>query len=422
MVSYHLDKFDFNNLTFDNNNFIQKNVDFTIKNDKRFDTEKLYILKYNRDKLCNEYYNSHGKYRSIIFSDNKLVGFSPPKSINFEEFKNTYKEDECLAEDFIDGTMVNVFYFNNAWEISTKSCIGGNVSFFINEYENNEKNTFKSLFFECCKNANLNIENLEKQFSYTFVFQHPRNRIVTPIQNTMLYCIRIYSFNDNVVNEVPFEYFYENYPCFKDVSIYLPNRYHINSYDELINYYRSKDMPYYCVGIMIYHKDGARTKIRNPNYETIRKLRGNQPKLEYQYLCLRQENNVKQFLLYYPEFKIYFSEYKDKMHNFTNILYNLYKECFIFKLKKLKDIEFQYKIHIYNLHNIYLTELRLKQENINKNIVINYVNNLQPSQQMFALNFIFRKQKVLIHNKPSLNQMNQTDQTDQTDQMEIIST
>lgn len=405
MVSYHLNNFDFTNstfidlnfinLSFNSDSFIQNNSKFIIKKDNSYLNNKIYIIKYNKDTLSIEDYSTIGKYRSVIFSDNKLLAYSPCKSIKLEDFRNKFKETECFAEDFIDGTMINLFYVNNTWEISTKSCIGGNVSFFINEYNTNESNTFKSLFFECCKNANLNIEELEKKFSYTFVFQHPNNRIVTPINNTMLYCIRIYSFNNNLVNEVPFNYFYENYSCFKNTGVHLPMRYPINSYDEFINYYGSENTPYYCVGIMIYAPDGTRTKIRNPNYEIIRRLRGNQPKLEYQYLCLRKENKVKEFLLYYPEHKIHFLEYKNKMHNFTNTLYNLYKECFIFKLKNLKEYDFQYKIHIYNLHNLYLNMLRPNNENISKNAVIKYVNNLHPSQQMFAINYELRNTKML---------------------------
>ena len=198
--------------------------------------------------------------------------------------------------------------------------------------------------------------------------------------------------------EIPFEYFYKKYLFLINTRVCLPMRYPITSYDEFINYYGSENTPYYCVGIMIYGPDGTRTKIRNPNYEIIRKLRGNQPKLEYQYLCLRKENKVKQFLIYYPEYKKHFLEYKNKMHNFTNILYNLYKECFIFKLKKLKEYDFQYKIHIYNLHNIYLNELRPNNENISKTAVIKYVNNLHPSQQMFAINYELRNTKTNITN------------------------
>ena len=65
--------------------------------------------------------------------------------------------------------------------------------------------------------------------------------------------------------------------------------------------------PYNIVGVMIYAPDGTRTKLRNPNYEDIRKLRGNQAKLQYQYLTLRQNGKMKDFLIYYPEYKKIFS-------------------------------------------------------------------------------------------------------------------
>ena len=68
------------------------------------------------------------------------------------------------------------------------------------------------------------------------------------------------------------EFNYSPYDCFKNTEVYLPNRYPITSYDELLNYYGSQNTPYYCVGIMLYNKNGVRTKIRNPNYEIIRKL------------------------------------------------------------------------------------------------------------------------------------------------------
>ena len=142
---------------------------------------------------------------------------------------------------------------------------------------------------------------------------------------------------------------------------------------------------------MLYNKNGVRTKIRNPNYEIIRKLRGNHPKLQYQYLCLRKENKVREFLNYYPEYKKSFSEYKTKMHEFTNSLYTNYKECFIFKLKSLKLYDFQYKIHMFNIHKIYLEKLRPNNENISKQIIIDYVNELHPAQQMFSINYELRK-------------------------------
>ena len=390
MVTHSLNILDFNN--FNINEFSKQNTSLSIKNNNVALNKNLYLIKYNKEQLKNNY--NYSKFRSVIVSDNNVVSFSPPKSLDFKVFSEHNNAFDCYAEDFIDGTMINLFYYNDSWEISTKSSIGGNVNFFINEYNQEIKDriTFKNMFLECCKNANLNIDNMEKSFSYTFVIQHPENRIVTPIINTQLFCVRIYSFSNNIVNEVPFDYFYNNYSCFHNTSVFIPMRYPINSYDELMNYYGSENTPYYCVGIMIYNKNGERTKIRNPNYEMIRKLRGNQPKLQYQYFCLRKENKVREFLNYYPEYKKSFYNYKSQMHDFTTKLYTNYKECFIFKLKNLKNYDFQYKIHMYNIHKIYLEKLRPENNNISRNTIIEYVNSLHPAQQMFAINYELRNE------------------------------
>tara|TARA_R110002074_G_scaffold208550_2_gene377304 strand:+ start:8457 stop:9638 length:1182 start_codon:yes stop_codon:yes gene_type:complete len=390
MVTHSLNILDFNN--FNINEFSKQNNSLSIKNTNVALNKNLYLIKYNKQELKNNYNLSN--LRSVIISDTNIISFSPPKSFDFTVFSDHNNATDCYAEDFIDGTMINLFYYNDNWEISTKSSIGGNVNFFINDYndEPKDKITFKNMFLECCKNANLDIENMEKSFSYTFVIQHPENRIVTPIINTQLFCIRIYRFSNNLVNEVPFDYFYNNYSCFHNTSVMIPMRYPINSYDELMNYYGSENTPYYCVGIMIYNKNGERTKIRNPNYEMIRKLRGNQPKLQYQYFCLRKENKVREFLNYYPEYKQSFYSYKTQMHSFTSKLYANYKECFIFKLKNLKSYDFQYKIHMYNIHKIYLEKLRAENSNISKNTIIEYVNGLHPAQQMFAINYELRNE------------------------------
>ena len=399
MVTHHLDNLDFNN--FNINDFLEKNKTLCVKNKNISLNNDIYLIKYNKEELKNNSENydnksiyDYSKYRSVIISNNKIISFSPPKSLDFKYFTENNLANDCYAEDFIDGTMINLFYYNDNWEISTKSSIGGNVLFFINDLSesSDERNTFKKMFLECCKNANLEIDTLEKSYSYTFVIQHPENRIVTPITNTQLWCIKIYKYNNNNIDEVPFDYFYNNYSCFHDTSIYVPMRYPVNSYEELVNYYGSENTPYFCVGIMIYNKNGDRTKIRNPNYEIIRKLRGNQPKLQYQYLCLRKENKVKDFLNFYPEYKSYFYSYKSKMHEFTAKLYTNYKECFIFKLKVLKDYNFEYKIHMYNIHKIYLEKLKPLNENISKGIIIEYVNNLHPAQQMFAMNYNLRNE------------------------------
>ncbi len=47
-------------------------------------------------------------------------------------------------------------------------------------------------------------------------------------------------------------------------------------------------------------------------------MRGNNPKLQYNYLCLKQENKVKEFLQYYPEHNVIFNKFKNFSYVYNN--------------------------------------------------------------------------------------------------------
>jgi hypothetical protein len=64
-----------------------------------------------------------------------------------------------------------------------------------------------------------------------------------------------------------------------------------------------------------------------------------------------------------------------------------YISCFVRKEKPLKEYEFEYKTHMYKLHEKYKTELKPNQKAIDKKFVIDYVNALHPAQQMFLINY-----------------------------------
>ena len=97
-----------------------------IMNNKTYD-----IFKYDKNILTSDMVNSIGLYRSIICHNNKILAFSPPKSLNINIFMNLHSENECLAEEFVEGTMINLFYDDSIdkWEIASKSTVGGNITF-----------------------------------------------------------------------------------------------------------------------------------------------------------------------------------------------------------------------------------------------------------------------------------------------------
>jgi len=164
---------------------------------------------------------------------------------------------------------------------------------------------------------------------------------------------------------------------------------------DLIDRYASMNTSYDILGVVFHNTEtGERTKIRNPVYEQVRQLRGNQPKLQYQYLSLRKEGKVSDFLKYFPENKKDFSVFREQIHLFTNTLYSNYVSCYIKKEKPLMAFSEQYRTHMFNIHKHYLDDLKEQKLYVSNTVVIKYVNNIHPSLLMFCLNFQMRKRSV----------------------------
>merc|ERR1711976_420864 len=67
--------------------------------------------------------------------------------------------------------MINLWYYNDEWNISTRSKIGAECKWYSNK-------TFKELFYEAVERDNLQIESLNKKFCHSFLLKHQENRIV----------------------------------------------------------------------------------------------------------------------------------------------------------------------------------------------------------------------------------------------------
>ena len=345
------------------------------------------ILKYNKDKLNYDNILFNGLARSIIYKDNKLISYSPAKSLNLDHFKSLTNNNLVFAEEFIEGTMINLFYDKKRekWEIATKSSIGGKM-FYVQG-----RKTFGELFWDAFLSQNLNLEEFNKNYSYSLVFQHPENKYILPILEKRIYLIAIYQIEDDKV----FELGRNDYPEIGDFlsKFYFPCQFKFENYEYLENLYGSNNTDINLMGIMIKDESGLRTKIRNPNYEYLKSLKGNCSKNQFHYYTLRKLNKVKEFLNYFPDYYSEFGIYRKQIHIFTRKLYQYYSACYIKKEKPLADFPSQYRIHIYNLHQEYLN-IREKGGYINPQKVQDYVNNIDPAKLMYTINFDLRKKNI----------------------------
>ncbi len=387
----------------DKNSDAQKNLDTLHLKCKKFTHNGIQynVLKYNKALMTDDAVLTSGLFRSVIFYDGKIRAFAPPKSLSEDKYMTAYSPADGFAEEFIEGTMINVFFVpelgdDGEWEISTRSGVGGRMTYFQNGAIDAE-DTFRYMFLDACSKANLVFDNLDRKYSYTFVLQHPNNRIVAPFYETNLYLVAAYQMDNDAytVTEVPRQ---EQIDIVASTGVKIPGRFDFDSYDELREKWASGNTDYKTVGIMLKNKtNGERSKMRNPNYEQVRQLRGNQPKLQYHYIALRQQGKVGEYLKYFGEAKKPFSEFREHIHTFTNQLHQNYIDCYVKKKQALVDYPAQYKPHMYSLHAKYLNELCSSGRYITRRYVVEYVNGLHPARLMFTLNFSMRKRQVEEH-------------------------
>ena len=356
------------------------------------DSSVYYLVKYLPSSI--NYSKTYGEFRSIIYKDQRLLSFSPPQSVPFKDFIETYRFEECYHEEIIEGTMINVFYDidHDKWMIASRSKIGATGTFF------NRDKTFAAMFDDACRFHNFSIELLNKAYSYSFILQHPENLLVMRLHSPKLFLIKIYKIDDFKIREMSLdiaktrdledlEDLQDLFTLFISINIRSPLKYSTSSYLELTN--NCDTLPYYDPGFMIYHlPSGERTKYMNPSYMRVKTLRGNQTNLLYQYLVLYKENNIREYLYYYPEHSDIFYKYREIVQTYTKSLHTNYIECYIRHSKQLIEFPKEYRLCMFNLHKHYLDNLKAVNLYISKNEVIMYVKQLETSSLFNKLHHI----------------------------------
>jgi hypothetical protein len=271
------------------------------------------LVKYPADKKHDP---SYASYRSRIYKGNDLVCSAPSKSIPFDTFRELYRLDECIVEEFVEGVMINMFY-DDGWKIATRSTVGAECTF-------DSDRTFASLFQDC----EVPYEEMNIDCFYSFVMQHPEHAIVHPVSKPTLYCVSIFG---------------------NHLSIFLtPRRFTFSSYEEAIE----KAQEGTWKGLVI-KCNGVRTKIRNNRHVELDALKLNMPFKE-RYFAMRGTPAYKTYLAHYPD-KEKGMELEKRFQATCQHLYQSYRDCFIYKLYSAKEHSF--KDALYDLHGIYLQEL-----------------------------------------------------------------
>jgi len=363
----------------------------------KYDNKTYRLIKYDKSLLTIDNLHKEGLIRSIVLNDNNnIISFSPPKSLPYDTFMKLQQSSidaNMTINEFIDGTMVNLFFdpIHESWEIATKSVVGGKNAFY------DHSQPFKLMFYDAINESNLDINLLSKHFCYSFVLQHPKNRIVVQIDNPTLYLIGMYNINNTDLNniiitsydinntnidsklcetdnlfdiDIDVEYYNMLNYLHTKTSVKFPKIYNTYELNQLIDKHVKYDN---IMGMIIYDKNGNRTKIRNIKYEHIRKLRGNTPNMNYHFLNCIKQGTINSFLNIYPEYNSEYDLLKLKLDVFSITLYNNYVNCYIYKKQPLIQYNFKYRTHMFSIHSIYLTELKPNKKNMSQKKINEYL-------------------------------------------------
>jgi hypothetical protein len=319
---------------------------------KHFPEEGLYVLKYNKNKadLANP---DIGFCRGLVLCDktNRVVCVPPRRSIPFPAFyhsvTNSQQSPEVFFEEFVEGTNINVFYHNDTWQIATRSTVGANVSY-------DSEKTFREMFEEC---LNFSMDNLDKEYCYNFVFQHPDNRQIIPIEHKRLYLVGASKITETEVIEQNLNDLQSHLEITCSIRVDIPKTF---NYDiattplgEVANI--AKNLSYTDHGIMF--KTGQfRSKVLSDKYTFVRALKGNtnSDNLLERYLIVMKNKMITQYLIYFPEVKEQFHEFTRIINNIIDGLHSNYYNCFVERSIKHNEMPFVYRPLAYTIHKHFL--------------------------------------------------------------------
>jgi hypothetical protein len=315
-----------------------------------------------------------GEARSVVIHKPtaKIVSVAPPKATPYSAWDHS---KTTIAQEFIDGTMINIF-----------RCADGSINSASRSRIGSAKTKFSPKTFQEMIDEALSITPIkhyrdllpEGWMSASIVFQHRDNRIVCPVVLPRVYIVALTRLGeDGTITTVrdPAEW-----P--ETHRIYAVPTYDLaavgGSKDAVDTYVNMKalSLKHAWQGVVLYNAEGERTKLRGIFYESVKQIRGNDGSMEDRYARLRTSRMVKKYIEYFPEDQDEFFRLEGVLRAHTKDLYEAYVETNITKTKAYTDLPWPYKYHVGKLHRRFVETLRSLKQKINFEYIINYVNGL----------------------------------------------
>ncbi|MBO4962274.1 MAG: hypothetical protein J6C97_00705 [Clostridia bacterium] len=258
----------------------------------------------------------------------KEDGFKPVcvAFYKFGNYKESYVPDidwaSATTQEKVDGTIIKVWH-DNGWHVSTNGSINAS---YCDIHKSNLTNqtcpysTYGELFEIAKNNAGLNFDSLNKNYTYIFELVGPYNKVVVSYDKTEIYHIGTRDLTTMQELDI-------------DIGVKKPKVYPLNDLQACVE--SAKNLPFNAEGYVVVDKFYNRVKIKSPSYVKFHHLKHNSSPNTSHIIELLKENELAEFLTYFPEYSNWVQKIKDKLEQ---VVFYMQQE-----LNKIKEMQFSSK-------------------------------------------------------------------------------
>ena len=323
---------------------IENNLKSPPNNFRIEQNNNLYLVRYKKNKIGNKSIISTNMEHPVINCSRGLIldkfthdilCYPLEKSMSIHKFYSI-PFGEFTFEDSIDGTQINMFYFNRQWRLSTSGCINAFKSYWKSNKSFGE--LFTNIFI---KTTNINL--LNKNYCYSFILTHPENINVVEYTKPEIYHIMTRNlFNYQKVDD--------------DINVQKPNKHRFCDEIYLWNYLDNLDASK-TSGIVAKHPIHGHYRFNSTVYNTLNRLIANEKNDEM--VVLRQlmfRNNLDILISHIDRFQNVKQRLESDIDSVCNEIYNYYYNTKI--LRCFMVLPYYIKPLMFEIHDIYISRIR----------------------------------------------------------------
>jgi hypothetical protein len=335
-------------------------------------------------------------FRSVVWNtaENRPVSVTAFKSEDGEAVDPTIlQQSNIRIEEFVDGVMIGQFWDGANWRIHTRSTLDAGSRYF-------SKRSFADLF-EDAKQSTFGSADLEslldRTVSYTWVLQHPENRIVCPVQKprlTLVAMIRVEA--DSTVSNLALSTAPAGVPVPKEYMNRSEDSANASPADALgvmtLLIMMKGNLNHQGIVVKTAGEPFRRWKVRSEMYKTVRHLRGNTARRDFLWMDLWSKGLLSSYMAHYPEERLESNNLINRWKSVTADTYKFYVDGFKARTLDRKDIPAKFRPLVYGLHNHYLTVMKPSHKALDWREAVKFMNERDTAQKIFVLNWDLRKE------------------------------